>query len=261
MLRYHAKTCELLRDEPAVDAAMMPILSQVEERLGRVLPASLREWYSLSGAVEILKRCTFLDPPVEPAELGLDWHGRRSEFVDQGLLVIGYENQGVCTWAVDLNDGDDPRVVVDYDTDFREPNPCTPSFSAFVHAGVWDTVPVWARAGPGPDVDLCVMAQNDELSPDALAALRSMFEAGPLTHGFPGHTQYRFVAPGGRILIWAADGQADWHIVGGDEEALERIVEAVWHLDSVGKSLYAVTPDSKSILESVRSRGIGGSAR
>jgi len=54
MLQYHARTFDLLGTQPGVSPSALELLDQLEKRISRPLPASVREWYQLSGACEIL---------------------------------------------------------------------------------------------------------------------------------------------------------------------------------------------------------------
>jgi uncharacterized protein (TIGR02996 family) len=75
---------------------------EVEEQLGRQLPAAVREFYYLMG--HRLEIGSYQDRFVSIEEL------RRSE---PGPLVIRYENQGVCRWELsiaDPRDNEDPPV-------------------------------------------------------------------------------------------------------------------------------------------------------
>ena len=47
MLTYHSNTSKLLGAKPRVSPAAVEMLDQVENRIGRVLPPSVREWYEL----------------------------------------------------------------------------------------------------------------------------------------------------------------------------------------------------------------------
>src|ERR1700756_4182817 len=54
------------------------VLTQVEEKIGRTLPASVREWYEMEGACQLLRQCSNCDEPLEIAEFSepkRDTHG------------------------------------------------------------------------------------------------------------------------------------------------------------------------------------------
>ena len=246
MLQYHVKTFELVGEVPRVSQASLEELSRLEQLLGKRLPPSLVEWYSLGGACDLLRRYSNGDPPVPIAELGRDRSGGiTEELARDNLLVFRHENQGVCTWAVKLDGSDDPPVIVDYDTGFREHTLCAPSFSSHVYSWVWDYTFVLHR-------ELTVQAQNGPLSGEAWAFLRAHFAAGPETHGWPGRNQYRFEGSNQWILIWADDKQADWWLAAEDSDDLARLIESVWDVDQVGRSLWSHREEGELILRRIR---------
>jgi hypothetical protein len=237
---YHSKVLTLMgiTAREAADAATQ--MAAIEARIGRPLPPSLREWYSLEGACALLERYSNGDHAIAVADLGRDGllHG--------DLLVFRHENQWVCHWAVRLDGSDDPPVVVDYDDSFKTFRPCAAAFSAYVYACMWD----W---GTVVNNEALMQAQNRPLSDEALTWLRRHFTPELETFGWPGHTQYRFRSPGQRILIWAAHDQADWWLAGDSEEALCRLVKRVWSVDAVGVSLWSNTQEGEAILRRARS--------
>jgi hypothetical protein len=97
-----------------------------------------------------------------------------------------------------------------------------------------------------------LQAQNGVLSGSALEALAVRCKEELRTHGWPGHTQYRFSTSHAAILIWAAEDQADWFIAAPDANALRIILDDVWELDAVGKSLYECSPIGKAVLSKYR---------
>jgi len=69
MLRFHQATCELLWMPPVVDLPSRAAIAERERRLGVKLPASVAEWYSLPGAVNVLVGATD-DHAMRIEELG-----------------------------------------------------------------------------------------------------------------------------------------------------------------------------------------------
>lgn len=239
MLKYHAKALKLIDAVPILARDVSNIIA-VEDRLGRQLPASLREWYSLDGACDMLLRYSNGDPPVAIANLG------RDGLIARELLTIRHENQGVCTWAVLLDGSEDPPVVVDYDVDFKTRQPCANSFSDYVYSCFWD----WGLVLNSPRVQ----AQNGPISPEALDFLRGNFAAELETYGWPGDTQYRFFTPDQRILIWESKQQADWWLSADSDDALVRLVARLWRVDDLGTSLWASDDADEYILQRARSQ-------
>jgi hypothetical protein len=240
VLQYHAKALKLIGAAASMAPDAMSALSAVEARIGQRLPASLREWYSLEGACDILRRYSNGDPPVAVADLG------RNGLMAGDLLVFRHENQGVCSWAAWLNGRDDPPVFVDYDAGSRAYRACANTFSEYVYACLWDWGLVLKNA--------LIQAQNAPVSPEALAFLRSNFKAEIETSGWPGDMQYRFFSSDQRILVWAAKDQADWWLAGDGEEAVFRLVNALWDVDELGRSFWSDDTLGKSILQRMIAR-------
>jgi hypothetical protein len=107
-------------------------MARVENKIGRTLPALVREWYELEDACRLLLEHSNDDLPVDISEFGdpvRDAHGGGPHnLLPNDLMVFKWENQGVCTWAIRLDGSDDPPVVVDVDTQFKSWIECAPSF-------------------------------------------------------------------------------------------------------------------------------------
>jgi hypothetical protein len=245
VVRFHARTLKLPNTVPATSDSAVADLDAVEARIGRKLPESVREWYSLNGACALLRQYSNDDPPLEVREFGLpqnDTHGGGPhDLLARGLIAFRYENQGVCVWAFGLDGTDDPPAYVDFDSQFKKWTRCTPTFSEHLYAWMWDWAKVLTK-------DLLVQAQNEPASATALAFLRDNYDVGPETYGWPGHTQYRFSKNDQRILIWAGDDQADWWMTADREESLRSLIETVRHCDQVGQSLWSNSERAESLL-------------
>lgn len=248
MLHFHAKAFALLPSVPAVSAMHTDLLSAREAELGLRWPASIREWYSLEGAVELLRRHSNDDDPVPIERLGAPvapWYGETCrDFLSKSLLLIMLENQGVCNWAVQLDGSPDPPVVVAVDTAPDELwLPATQSFSEFVYCQIWDHAHMSA----------CCAAQEPALALDDLAYLRSRFQQGPTTYGWPGSANYRFTTPWGRILIWYADHHgADWYLSASSDHDLAQLLRAIWQCGTLAKSLYGCGCEGEECLAQAR---------
>ena len=248
-MRFHARTLKLLNLAPAISDSAVAELDAAEIRIGRRLPASVREWYALDGACKLLGQYSNDDWPLEVREFGLPrkdtFGGDPYDLLAEGLVVFRYENQAVCIWAFGLDGSEDPPVYVDFDSQFKTWTRCAPTFSEHLYAGMWDYARVLKK-------DLLVQAQNKPLSETALGFLRGNFHAGPETHGWPGHTQYRFSKNDHRILIWASDDQADWWITADREESLQALARKVQHCDQVGQSLWSSSERVHALLDGTR---------
>jgi hypothetical protein len=234
MAGFHDKSLRLLPKVPEISKAAVAKVADVEARIGRPLPAAVRDWYMREGACDILRTYSNGDPPVTLEDLGRPipaWNGNPRDLAADGLLYIRTENQGVCSWAVLLDDRDDPEVAVSYDN-LNEWQLQADTFSDYIFSGIWD----WGLVMPS---EWLIQAQNGPLSEEALGHLRLLFRENVRTRGWPGDTQYRFEGDGQRLLIWNADGQADWWLAADDEQSLAEVARKIWHLDDVGKAFWA----------------------
>lgn len=245
MVRFHARTLKLLNVAPAISPSAESNLEAVEARIGRKLPASVREWYSLDGACKLLRQYSNDDWPLEVGEFGLprkDTHGGGPHnLLARDLVIFRYENQGVCVWAFGFDGNDNPPVYVDFDSQFKTWTKCVPTFSEHLYTWMWDYALVLTK-------DLLVQGQNQPVSGTALSFLRENFDVGLETKGWPGHTQFRFSKADQRILIWASENQADWWLCADREQSLSELVEKVRHCDQVGKSLWSNSECAESLL-------------
>jgi hypothetical protein len=236
MTSFHGNTFQLLGVNLSPSAQAQQEIETTERRLGFHLPPSVREWYSYGEALRILEENSNGDPLIPLWQFAtIPWQSHR-------LLAFRNENQGVCQWALLLDGSDDPPVYLDFDTDGKVWQPAAPSFSAYVYSCVWDYQLVLKKSAS-------VQAQNDPITPEALAALSVRFTRAPQTHAWPSPTQYRFFRKDQAILIWAGESQADWMISAADAGALEDALKTVWNLDSVGKSLYSTTEVGETVLK------------
>lgn len=132
MPSFHSATFALLGHLPHPSPEASSDLTQAQHRLGFPLPASIREWYAHSDALEILAKHSNDDPPIPVSKFAVTmWRSLR-------LLPFRIENQGVCTWSIALDGSDDPPVYVDVDSNGRDWHLLAPNFSTYVRTCVWD---------------------------------------------------------------------------------------------------------------------------
>ncbi len=234
---------------PVVDEAARAAISDRERRLGVKIPAAVAEWYPLRGAVEILVGASD-DEAVGLEELGepLDgWGGGRRDFVREGLLIIRIENQGVCHWAVPLDKGDDPQVLVEVDSppDRLLWQLHAPNFSGYVFTLAWDRLAFGLPYG--------LAAQDQPLGQQDLALLKRRFVQRPSTYTWPGRVTYRFERDDQRVVVWNADGfdhddpraefgaQADWWLHAGTGASLASLARELRGCGELATRLYAVS--------------------
>ncbi len=219
---YHDKAFQLLPKRPSVSRDRVELLHKREADLEINFPESVREWYVLDHAEAILRQYSNSDCPVPLTELGKpepDWFGEGPrDFLAHGLLVFMGENQGVCDWAIKLNTGPDPTVVVQVDT---APNevwlPCADHFSTFVYCQIWDFSMGRLR----------IMAHEPEISSKVLSRLAERFREQPRTYGWPGQANYRYEAPEGRVLIHQEHTTAEWWLASSGRNDLAKLVGLV----------------------------------
>lgn len=261
MPNYHSKTLALLGIDAQVSPSAVQLLGLTEKKIGRVLPASVREWYELRGACQLLLEWSNDDPPVgidrlgEPPQQG-PLQGIHDSLLARDLLVFRWENQGVCVWAIQMNGSDDPPVVVAVDPVFKWVE-CAASFSQHLYSCAWDYAAYWEKLKKDK---LLIQAENRPLSAEAHAFLSKHFEPELVTHGWPGDTQYRFCRRDQRMLIWVSEEQADWHLTAESEDSLEQLINSVGPLDGVLSALWSHTQSGESLLRRVRGDGIAESS-
>lgn len=154
-LRFHAKTFALLGRQLVASKRALQTLDRIERDRNLTFPPSVREWYGLKDAVQILKDHSNVDHLTPITRLG-----EAADPVAEGKLIFKTENQGNCDWAVEVDGSDDPPVVVsDVDSPrYQKWLWCADSFSEYVYCCVWDYTYVyhtegrllWARCALGP---------------------------------------------------------------------------------------------------------------
>lgn len=244
---YHEAALKFISPKPVISEASTKVLADRERALGICFPESIRAWYSLDGAVEILKRCSNEDHPVSLEKLGEPaerWYGAGTrDLLSKSLPWIMAENQGVCNWAVQLDGTKDPPVVVEVNT---APNeqwlPYAERFSEFIFSWIWDHLP---RAA------FCE-AQELDLSSADLEFLRAQFESRSVTYSWPGDSNHRFESPDGRILIWQGTHGADWLVSAESAAGLRRVLERVWRCGNLSKTLYGADEIAMATLGLIR---------
>lgn len=246
-LKYHREAVELLDHVPAFSKSAADLLQEREEQLGISFPASVREWYSLEGAVQILERYSKADLPFGIKELGEpfdDWYGGGAkDFLSEKMLLFMHENQGVCNWAIRLDNDADPPVVVEVDT---APNakwlPCADCFSTFIWCQIWDH----------SQLAVGVSAQEAEFSDSDLRFLQSNYHQLPTTYGWPGSVNYRFKSEGAAILIWdGKDRGVDWFLSSPSPSKLKDLLVKIWHCGNLAVSMYG-DDEAEEVLRQLR---------
>jgi len=255
VLRFHQATCQLLAMSPVVDEAARAVIDDRERRLGVSIPAAVAEWYGLRGAVDVLAGANG-DHPRSAARLGEpsgNWGGAPRDLVREGLLVVCTENQAVCHWAVPLDEGPDPQVLVERGDSGQEPvwQHHAPSFSDYVFALAWDRVAFALPYG--------LAAQDVPLRTEDVGRLERGFVQRQRTYAWPANTSYRFERPEQRVVIWDGDRQADWWLLAATEQALASLARQLWGCGQLATSLYGCGHNGQRAEEVVaRLRAVSG---
>jgi hypothetical protein len=248
--RFHSEALRLANVSYEEDPHAADVLRRRQAELGVPFPASFVEWYAMKGAMELLRRYSGTDQPIAAECLG---DVKRTSFgIDdrlwprEAVLPFMVENQGNCIWAIELDAGDDPPVIVARDPDYEWQRHAD-RFSTFTACQVLDYGKVLSE-------DLIQLAAQDAaLQGQDLAFLRSRFDEGPRTHAWPGDEQYRFANVDGRILVWdVRESQADWWIASKTKDGLEKLARTVWMCGGLSRSLYSNDERGEAVLEKLR---------
>lgn len=228
-LTYHQAVFDLIGEKPIVLPQAVEALDYLEQSKGIVLPASVREWYSLEGAASIISRFPSCGYAREVRQLGdivrywLDRSYHEVDLLEQGLVWVMKEHQDVYSWAIHLNGSDDPPVVVTIENEnlipFTKYDLYVETFSTFVYTCAWDE-PLVAD-------DQTFGWKRGLLLATELAFFRDHFQEGPLTLNAPGLFNRRFCSGNKRILIHESEDQTNWYFYAPTDDELKQLVEAV----------------------------------
>ena len=237
ILTYHQATFDLIGEKPVTSSKAIEAIARFEHIKGLSLLASVKEWYTLASAQNILSRY----PPAGAIRGAEQLGGPESywfngvfheiDLLKQGLLLIMAEIQNICFWAIQLNGEDDPPVVVSKELKpFATWHLCAETFSVFVYTCVWDSLVI------NPEDQM--FGWKESLLPTELDFLHERFEEGPRTYTFPGAVNYRLFSGNQRILIQVSERQASWYFAADSDEALKRLVEQVLQCETLKRDLY-----------------------
>ncbi|GIH09742.1 hypothetical protein Rhe02_78090 [Rhizocola hellebori] len=213
---------------------------------GVEIPAVLRSLITTPVAHELAK--TYTDQVVFPEKLVIDRPDdphRRFPGWPTAVLVIADENQGVCSWGVPLGEPE-PRVLVGGELEgINSTVVYAPDVASYLAARRWDYGSL--------DREPLLQAQADPLDEASLAHLRAGFDEQPRTHGWPGHTQFRFQRDGVKILLWSGTDQCDWWLSAVDEARLAEAAARLVDLSDLRTSLWANDIAGEALLERLTS--------
>jgi hypothetical protein len=94
---FYDESLRLLPAVPEISESAVAKVAEVEARIGRPLPAAVRDWYVREDACAIMRTYSNCDPPVALEDLGQPvtaWRGNGNlhDLVADGLLYIRSEN-------------------------------------------------------------------------------------------------------------------------------------------------------------------------
>jgi hypothetical protein len=221
-LRYHAAAArEFYGTDQRSRVTSAAQVRALARRIGRPLPAALREWIAYFGDLGL---CSGQDRAISLDQLGAPITGGRDiriDYVPRGYLPLMRENQGCCLWALVLDGSDDPPVVQSENWHKETPDwqPVADRFSNFTHARVWSQAcafrsPFWW------------MSLEGDFGPRMQAYLRARYREGPTTTDWPCGVHHHFERGG--AYLWVMDSQ--WMAGAVEEQALEELTRDVWWL-------------------------------
>ena len=103
--------------EPSQSAGAQALIAGLEQQIGASIPGIFRQSLLLANGEELLHRFSYCDAPIPFVDLGrVPAHWSGYDPFQHKVLPFMHENQGVCTWAVPFDEGEDPRVLVEVDS-------------------------------------------------------------------------------------------------------------------------------------------------
>jgi hypothetical protein len=214
--RFHAATLQLLGVEFTADTIRQKVLDQRECEIGVAIPPSIREWYSLSNAEDVLTQHCLPDSYVCPIhDLGkpvCDSSYGECDFVSRGMLWLTDENQSAFGRACKLA-GDDPEILINPSGELLDWRPCMDSFSMLVYCQVW--------ANPAGWFHVYGLAQ-ESVSGKRLRQLTADFRQLPKSQYDGGDWVFRFELPRGRLIVYSFDKheQSSWEVIAHTDDDL-----------------------------------------
>jgi hypothetical protein len=273
-LRYHQATFDLLGERPMLSEQALRRIKAWEQYHKIVLPASIREWYSLEGAEdrlrygdsttgilqdtplrkklqEVAKQFRTREPgsfkgfPVVPGEEDMAFYARLGRAADPLVHIVWYPDE----WGV--ADG---------------------SFSVFVFRWVWDHFACHRPAAR----DLSLVAVEPAFSAMELDSLIDHFTEGPRQFAFRGRREMRNPFTGEIMKLYPhrfhffdrtarvrvscqgnparAETEARWEIHGSSRDGLFQAAVRLWPCGTLSETLAAETRRAKSVLKRLRQK-------
>jgi hypothetical protein len=229
--------------EPVESAEAHLLIADLERQIGGRLPGAFRQLLSLANGEELLGRFSRCDDPIPFGKLGRGNPVRWGSYdpLKHNILPFMIENQGVCTWALPLDEHDDPPVLIEVDTrGTPEWHRLADSFSTWLECQVWD----WAA-----DASTAFAAQAPGLEEADLAWIRSRFKEGHITYAWPGEKNYRFSNARAKLLLWSLEGACDWFISPLPGVALSEVLDELRGISGLMDAIYGVDEEHDAFLK------------
>jgi SMI1/KNR4 family protein SUKH-1 len=244
--------------EPAKANGADEVVREVEHRIGMKLPSSFRQLLLFDSAMDLLRKHSGGDDPIDCSELGNrlerwdEWDacGPTGQYgydpLSDKLLPFMIENQGVCTWAVELENGDDPRVFIEVDAQGRPEWQLTATtFTDWLASRVKDHLLLESAS---------FAAQAPELDDDGMDLLRRRFQEGYATFAWPGRVNYRFSNAHADLLLWSNEGQCDWWIKLMPDAQIDDALDQLSNIQGLVQALYVIGEGDVKILQAWKRR-------
>ena len=227
---FHQRTYETFQISPSKSERARVELA--EFGLGVQLPEALKEWYSVSDAVELTSRQDHL-VPMEKLKI-IETGGKK-------YVHFMSENQGVCLWATELSGQADPQVIVNVDEGGWEPYSSTFSDAIFCQMWDWAEYPIraWADAKPP--------------SPAELTGLMAHFFCLPVTYGWPIESCTFRLSQGNRsLLVWSHPSTCHFNLRARTANDFQALLNFVRDITDVTKRLQGNDPISKNLISELQ---------
>jgi hypothetical protein len=272
-LSYHQSTFDLLNRRLLVSPKLVRQLERREQKSGKRLPASLRQWYCLGEAIDILGQYSNDDHPVGLSGIisGFLRAAREQTPESQRYVLAVKENQFCGYWFVRPNGSEDPPVFIgDYRREYGErtrdveARPCAATFSEFVFQWVWERFeerwldPVWGHSWPNYGNGLWLRSPREDALPPAVADfLYENLVGREPDRDEHGLLTYHFYSPTQRLRVTTdrhdvAGGKSAWWLHADTEEDLYRLTKLVEPWLNLRQTLSGETPPGKKALARLR---------
>lgn len=260
---FHQRTLDYLNLLPVQNEETADSLRALELYVGVNLPPSVHEWFSYPNAAKLIRfnddhvldvdqfelksNPLFNHHPkwqqgvIKPSQMMFITSPDKT-LIDENLLVVIVENQGVYEWAVDLNGSDDPPVLMKQNEPNQAWKPCSPTFSDFVFARAWDTRVMFN--------ELSLWGSTGKLTADDLTTIENWYDVLPVHCNLPQYERcFRFQRDEQCIFICQddRDSRMFWHMTSKTSESLKVLLKQIGSIQDVLHRLEAFYDSSFAV--------------